>query len=102
VTVRTPLILDPSGLLRELPAWDTLPGTLTAASQAEMESGTETALRAMSPLRVAQAVAALGGDGASVPISAATFTVADNTSVVAVDILDISDTLTVAGNLGVI
>jgi hypothetical protein len=32
-----------------------------AASQAEMEAGTETALRSMSPLRVAQAVAALGG-----------------------------------------
>jgi len=31
-----------------------------AASQAEMEAGTETALRAMSPLRVAQAIAALG------------------------------------------
>jgi hypothetical protein len=32
---------------------------LTAASQAEMEAGTESALRAMSPLRVAQAVASL-------------------------------------------
>jgi hypothetical protein len=32
-----------------------------AASQAEMESGTEVALRSMSPLRVAQAIAALGG-----------------------------------------
>lgn len=32
-----------------------------AASQAEMEAGTEAALRSMSPLRVAQAVAALGG-----------------------------------------
>ena len=31
----------------------------TAASQAEMEAGTETALRSMSPLRVAQAIAAL-------------------------------------------
>jgi hypothetical protein len=36
-----------------------------AASQAEMEAGTETALRSMSPLRVAQAVAALGGAGGS-------------------------------------
>lgn len=35
----------------------------TAASQAEMESGTEAALRSMSPLRVAQAIAALGGGG---------------------------------------
>lgn len=32
-----------------------------AASQAEMEAGTETALRSMSPLRVAQAIAALAG-----------------------------------------
>jgi hypothetical protein len=35
-----------------------------AASQAEMEAGTETALRSMSPLRVAQAVAALTPSGA--------------------------------------
>lgn len=34
---------------------------MTAASQAEMEAGTETATRSMSPLRVAQAVAALAG-----------------------------------------
>lgn len=33
------------------------------ASQAEMEAGTEAALRSMSPLRVAQAIAALGGGG---------------------------------------
>jgi hypothetical protein len=32
---------------------------MAAASQAEMEAGTETALRSMSPLRVAQAIAAL-------------------------------------------
>lgn len=32
-----------------------------SASQAEMEAGTEAGLRAMSPLRVAQAIAALGG-----------------------------------------
>ena len=31
-----------------------------AASQGEMEAGTETALRSMSPLRIAQAIAALG------------------------------------------
>lgn len=75
---------------------------LTAASQAEMEAGTETALRSMSPLRVAQAIEALGGSGASVPISTADFLVAENTSVIAVDTLDVSGTLTVAGNLGVI
>lgn len=33
---------------------------MASASQAEMEAGTEAALRAMSPLRVAQAIAALG------------------------------------------
>jgi hypothetical protein len=34
---------------------------MTAASQAEMEAGTEAAVRKMSPLRVAQAIAALAG-----------------------------------------
>lgn len=34
-----------------------------SASQAEMEAGTEPALRSVSPLRVAQAIAALGGGG---------------------------------------
>jgi len=34
-----------------------------AASQAEMEAGTETAIRSMSPLRVKQAIDALGGGG---------------------------------------
>ena len=34
---------------------------VAAASQAEMEAGTEAALRSMSPLRVAQAIAALSG-----------------------------------------
>lgn len=37
---------------------------LSSASQAEMEAGTETALRAMSPLRVAQAISALVSSGA--------------------------------------
>ena len=43
--------------------------TLTAASQVEMEAGTEAALRSMSPLRVAQAIAALetGGAGSALP-----------------------------------
>ena len=36
---------------------------LTPASQAEMEAGTLTALRSMTPQRVAQAIAALGGGG---------------------------------------
>lgn len=35
--------------------------SLTAASQGEMEAGTEAAIRSMSPLRVAQAIAALAG-----------------------------------------
>lgn len=37
-----------------------------SASQAEMEAGTEAALRSMSPQRVAQAIAALGGGGSSI------------------------------------
>lgn len=37
--------------------------SMTAASQAEMEAGTEAALRSMSPLRVKQAILALGGGG---------------------------------------
>lgn len=36
---------------------------LTQASQLEMEAGSEAAIRSMSPLRVAQAIAALGGAG---------------------------------------
>lgn len=38
--------------------YDTKEPSLTVASQAEMEAGTVTALRSMSPLRVAQAIAA--------------------------------------------
>ena len=38
----------------------------SAATQAEMEAGTETAIRSMSPLRVAQAIAALAGKGVGV------------------------------------
>ena len=44
-----------------------LPDSLRpAATQEEMEAGTETALRDVSPLRVAQAIAALGGGGAGI------------------------------------
>ncbi len=39
------------------------PVWVAAASQAEMEAGTETAIRAMSPQRVSQAIAALANDG---------------------------------------
>jgi hypothetical protein len=45
---------------------------LTAASQAEMEAGAETALRSMSPLRVKQAIAALGGGTGTVTMKSAT------------------------------
>lgn len=41
--------------------WTKISENLTPASQAEMVAGTETALRSMSPLRIAQAVAALAG-----------------------------------------
>lgn len=52
----------------------------TSASQAEMEAGTEAALRLMSPLRVAQAIAALGGTGAGglVPVFVNTASYAAN------------------------
>lgn len=39
-----------------------------SASQAEMEAGTEAGLRSMSPLRVSQAIAALGGSGGGVTV----------------------------------
>ena len=43
---------------------------LTAASQAEMETGTEVGLRSMSPLRVAQAIAALAASSSGDVLSA--------------------------------
>jgi hypothetical protein len=46
----------------------------TAASQVEMEAGTEAAIRSMSPLRVAQAIAALAG----VTLTRTTFTASGN------------------------
>jgi hypothetical protein len=48
----------------------------TAASQAEMEDGAEEEIRSVSPLRVAQAIAALGGGGAVLQVVSA----ADSTS----------------------
>jgi hypothetical protein len=48
---------------------------MAAASQAEMEAGTEAALRSMSPLRVAQAIAALGGGST---LTRTTFTASGN------------------------
>ena len=54
---------------------DIYQATMTAASQAEMEAGTETAIRSMSPLRVKQAIDALAGEGsmtypgAGIPLS---------------------------------
>jgi len=44
----------------------------TAASQAEMEAGTETAIRSMTPQRVAQAIAALAGGGGAVTLAQST------------------------------
>ncbi len=49
-----------------------------SASQGEMEAGTEAALRAMSPLRVAQAIAALGGGGGGAQIQPISASVAGN------------------------
>lgn len=45
--------------------WTQISQALVAASQAEMETGTEAALRSMSPLRVAQAINALASGGFS-------------------------------------
>jgi hypothetical protein len=45
-----------------------------SASQAEMEAGSEAALRSMSPLRVAQAIAALGGGGGPTQLAYVEFT----------------------------
>lgn len=47
---------------------------LTAASQAEMEAGTEAATRKMSPLLVAQAISALATSKAPGPVSVQVFT----------------------------
>lgn len=55
-----------------------------AASQAEMEAGTETALRSMSPLRVAQAISALttsSGITLGTPVATTSGTVIDITGI---------------------
>lgn len=72
-----------------------------SASQAEMEAGTESALRAMSPLRVAQAIAALGGGtgGALLNVISSTTTVSADTSYIVASYLTVSSDLTVSGNL---
>lgn len=54
-----------------------------SASQAEMEAGTETALRSMSPLRVKQAITALASSGQVV--SASLGTLATGTTVIPAD-----------------
>lgn len=56
---------------------------LTAASQAEMEAGTQAALRSMSPLRVKQAIDALAGAGGKIKaiVYGATSTSSGTTSV---------------------
>lgn len=49
----------------------------TAASQAEMEAGTETAIRSMSPLRIAQAIAALASGSDEIVYQANCGTITD-------------------------
>jgi hypothetical protein len=49
--------------------WTKISENLTIASQAEMQAGTETGLRSMSPLRIAQAITALAG-GAKIQATA--------------------------------
>ena len=61
-----------------------------AASQVEMEAGTEAALRSMSPLRVAQAIAALGGGGVSLPRSYLAGCILSNNGTDATNDIDIS------------
>jgi hypothetical protein len=48
---------------------------VAAASQTEMEAGTEAGIRRMSPLRVAQAISALaaGGSASASPLDATAF-----------------------------
>lgn len=46
-------------------SWKAFQLAMTAASQSEMETGTEAAIRSMSPLRVAQAIAALASGSGS-------------------------------------
>jgi len=53
----------------EKSTWNGKQDALPAASQAEMEAGTETAVRSMSPLRVKQAIDALGGSGGATAIN---------------------------------
>ena len=72
-----------------------------SASQLEMETGTEVALRSMSPLRVAQAIASLGGGGSSVVsnVISSPKTIAADTSYIVASYLKIDSDLTINGNL---
>lgn len=65
MTLRYPLVLSDSFEIEELQTGDYLSSTGQPATQAEMEAGTEEALRAMSPLRIAQAIAALANNAAT-------------------------------------
>lgn len=98
---RRPLVLI-DGTPAELPSGDSVP-SLLAATQAEMESGTETALRSMSPLRVAQAIEALGGSGGmSVSLSGpASCYISQSVSWTIVD-YDVFSTYTVTASAGVV
>ena len=75
-----------------------------SASQLEMETGTEVALRSMSPLRVAQAIASLGGGGSSVVsnVISSPKTIAADTSYIVASYLKVDSDLTINGNLMVI
>ncbi len=69
---------------------------MASASQAEMEAGTEVALRAMSPLRVKQAIAALASGSAQIqPISAS---VAANALTISAGALSLSFRSTTLGS----
>lgn len=62
---RRPLVLV-SGRHVELPPGDTLPSSVTLASQVEAEAGVENT-KVMTPLRTAQAIAALAPGGGGAP-----------------------------------
>jgi hypothetical protein len=80
-------------------AWQTTYSPGTSASQAEMEAGTEVALRAMSPLRVAQAINALTNINRSARTSNTILAAADRGNLIDITSGTFSQTFTAAATL---